>query len=112
MKPVKILGSFFLSLLLLSGCDDKKKDYSGFSNLVSERHEARQAISEEKAREKARESNIQKSPDKDKKEESSSSILYEREVKIVDSGSQKTLATGKAYINKQGQIIQIKIVKQ
>lgn len=112
MSPVKSLGWLFLTLLVLPACDDKKTNYSGFSNLVSERNAARQAISQEKDREKNLESDILEAPDKDKKKEGSSSVLYEREVKVVDSSSQKTLAQGVAYMNKQGQIVKIKIIRE
>lgn len=113
MNPGKMVWWAFLALLLLPACEDKKEDYTGFSNLVAERAAARQAVSEEKAREKDTQRigpDAKKDPAKSRqKEEEVSPILYEREVHIVDTASQKALARGVAYINKQGHIVKIKL---
>ncbi len=113
MNPGKMVWWAFLALLLLPACEDKKEDYTGFSNLVAERAAARQSVSEEKAREKHKESpglDAKKDSAKTRQtEEKVSPILYEREVQIVDTSSQKALAKGVAYINKQGQIVKIKL---
>ena len=122
MKPGKIVWGLLLCLLLLlSACDDKKDDFSGLSDLVEDRNELRKNIAAENVRKKA----LEEQPlnkgfkettvlEKEKKNypEISPIVLYEREVEVVDSLSKRALAKGIAYLNKQGQIVKIKIVKE
>jgi hypothetical protein len=119
MNLGKILSCAVLSLLLLSACDNNKDDYSGLAALVAEKNEVRQAISEETARKKAKDKTLEREDVKEdtsiasskKKKEISSIVLYERNIEIVDSSSQKSLAKGVASLNKEGKIIKIKIIK-
>lgn len=119
MKPGKILWSLLFSLLVLSACDDKKDDFSGLSNLVEERNEVRQTLSDKKARENALEQQqLIVDPkenarlDREKKNaEVSPIVLYERNIEVVDSSNRMALAKGIAYLNKEGQIVKIKIIK-
>ena len=107
-------------LLVLSACDDKKDGFSGLSNLVVERSEVRQTLSDKKAREKALEKQQSAADSKEadaldrekKKSEISPIILYERDIEVVDSSNRMALAKGIAYLNKEGQIVKITITKE
>ena len=120
MKPGKILSCVLFSVLVLSACDDKKDEFSGLSDLVKERQEVRQSISKETARKNILEKKGVKSDPKEdtifdkvnKKEKISSIVLYERDIEVVDSFSQLPLAKGIAYLNKEGRIVKIKIIKE
>ena len=102
--------------LLFPGCENEKKDpYSGLSRIVAERNEARRVISDQKAREKggapkANRSTTQSSA-AGKKNVSSGSSLSERQVLIVDAVSGNRIAKGVAYLNENGKIVRIKILK-
>jgi hypothetical protein len=121
MKSRTVFLCIFLGVfLLVSACRDEreKKDYSGFSKLIAERNQARQkgvenspensGHSKKTSTNNTRSSNA---PSASKKEKLSSIILYQEDVDIVGSKSQRTLAKGVAYLNKQGQIVRIKILK-
>jgi len=115
MKFWKVLSCLFYGTLMLSACDDKKEDFSGLSNLVAERNEVRQVISDETARKKVAEKQGLKDTPKDvvkKKEEISSVVVYERDIEVLDSSSRMSLAKGIAYLNKEGQIVRIKIIRE
>ncbi len=120
MKPGKVLCCLFFSVLVLSACDDKKDGFSGLSDLVKERQGIRQTLSEKTARKNALEKQGAKADPKEdtvidrvkKKEEMSAIVLYERDIEVVDSFSQQPLAKGIAYLNKEGQIVKIKIIKE
>lgn len=112
-----ILTMFFL----ISGCqDDKgKNDYSGVSELISERNSARYEIAEnapkKAANQKKKTEQLIKEPkpgSEENQKELTSIILYEENVNIVGSDSGRTLAKGVAYVNKKGQIVRIKILKE
>ena len=120
MKSGIVLLSTFLLVVLISGCDDGKDDYSGFSELVAQRNEARKSISGQNAKKSksdpktldhgAKEAG---STAKSKQKESVSSIvLYERKIDIIDTSSNVQLAKGIAYLNKEGQIVRIKVIKE
>ncbi len=110
-----LVGSF-----LLSGCDNEKDPYSGLSGLVAERNAARENISHETALKKSLEKETgdngskkeSTTDDLSQPEEISSVILYEREINIVDASSKMPLAKGVAYMNKTGDIIRIKVIKE
>ena len=114
MKWVLFLVS---ALIVVAGCDQDKDQYSGLSELVAERQEVRRAISKDTSRKK-RESEIKKNETealsgtagRAKKEAVSTSVLYEKSIKITDSQSGITLARGVAYMNKKGQIVRIKVI--
>jgi hypothetical protein len=134
MRSGNVLWVLFFSLFMLSACDDKKEDYSGFAKIVEERNEARQAISKENLRKKTTEKqgmrpdsggylgsdkvkNDKAKNDKVKNEgikktEISPIVMYQRDIDVVDSSSRKSLAKGIAYLNKEGRIIKIKILKE
>lgn len=122
MKSGKFFCFFcFLLIVLISACQDdkeKKDDYSGVSDLISERNKARHVMVEKNPVKnpgsKSVEENISASKQESdsKAEEISSIVLYEEKVDIIGSDSQRTLAKGVAYINKQGQIVKIKILKE
>lgn len=119
MKSGKILVFLLLSLsFLISACQDnnKKDDYSGMSELIAERNRARFDVAKNSPTPKKtspRETIIKKtSPSISKDDVLSVTILYEQDVKIVGSNSGRTIADGVAYINKKGQIVRIKIIKE
>lgn len=111
----------FVLLFLISGCqDDKpnKNDYSGMSDLISERNKSRYDTAErgpvKNTGSKPVEENIntpRQEPDS-QTEEILPIVLYEEKVDIIGSESKETLAKGVAYINKKGQIVRIKILKE
>ncbi|MCP3943419.1 MAG: hypothetical protein GY710_18320 [Desulfobacteraceae bacterium] len=120
MKSGKILWCLLFSVLMLSGCDDKKDEFSGLSEMVSDRNEVRRNISDENARKKVVGKQESKDAPEDdtlidglkKRGEISSVVLYERQIEVVDSSSHMALAKGIAYLNKEGQIVKIKIIKE
>lgn len=119
MKSGRIIFWVFLSLLLC-GCDKKKDDYSGLSNLISERNEVRQSISEAREAKKTRDKTLKEDDAQEntttassrKKKKISTIVLYKRNIEIVDSSSRKGLAKGVASLNKEGKIIKIKIITE
>lgn len=118
MKFKLIISSVFLLLtVLISGCqeDEKNGSYSGVSDLIADRNRARYDVAENAPEKKPRRTVSKKDAEQTKpvvkKPDLSSAILYEQKVKIVGTDSNKTLANGVAYINKKGQIVRIKIVK-
>lgn len=108
----------FILLFLLSACrDDKEKnaDYSGISELISDRNKARQEAAKKNSGSKSTEEKIstgKKESDLKTEEEISPVVLYEEKVDIVGSESRRTLSKGVAYINKKGQIVKIKILTE
>lgn len=117
-----VFGLFFL----ISGCQDDKGDgtYSKVSELIVDRNRSRLAKKtgnyprqtgspEERAAELSRlEDTKVRDKLREREEELTYIILYEEDVDIIASESGKTLARGVAYINKQGQIVRIKISKK
>lgn len=123
-SPRFFLCALLLSLFfLVSACQDekenKKGDYSGVSKLIADRNKARYAEAAKtieksvgaKKRTIAKADTV-KSQSASKKENLASIILYEEDVKIVGSKSGRILAKGVAYINKKGQIVRIKILRE
>ncbi len=114
---IAFLGLFFL----VSACQDEKEknDYSGVSKLIAERNKARYHAAEDSPKKSVSstkrttsKTNTSKSVSPLKKEELSTIILYEEVVEIVGSKSGKTLAKAIASINKKGQIVKIRILKE
>jgi len=127
MKTRKFFGHLLLYLLislffLIPACkDDKdKNDYSGVSELIAERNKARYEMAKKSSKKTSSSKKIttdktnSAQPKKvtSKKEDISSIILYKEDVKVVGSKSGRILAKGVAYINKKGQIVKIKILKE
>ncbi len=104
--------------VMVAGCEGDKESFSGLSDLVAKRTEVRQTISKQAGQ--GKKGNIQPQtyglkdsktlPHKVSDEAISVAILYEKEIEIVDSQSGISLAKGRAYMNKQGRIIKIKIL--
>ncbi|MCP3875904.1 MAG: hypothetical protein GY699_22470 [Desulfobacteraceae bacterium] len=112
-----LLSLFFL----ISACQDEKGkgDYSGVSELIAGRNKARYDVAENTPKKSdsskkriVKKTPITKSNSNSNKEELTSIILYEEDVEIVGSQSQRILAKGVAYVNKKGQIVRIKILKE
>ena len=98
---------------LFSACEGDKDQYSGLSNLVAERNEARKLISDENKRAKKLAGQRKKDERSDAvaaDKDMSTVVLYEKNIDIVDSESRRKLARGVAYLNKSGQIVRIKII--
>ncbi|HCY86705.1 MAG TPA: hypothetical protein DHV36_16355 [Desulfobacteraceae bacterium] len=102
-----------LGILCFSACEGDKDQYSGLSELVAQRNEARKLISDENKRTKKltrQQDNEKRSDVVETNKNISSVVLYEKSIDIVDSESRRRLAKGVAYLNKSGQIVRIKIV--
>jgi len=103
---------------VITACQDEKgsSDWSGVSELIGDRNKARFDNKENQPQKTVRRTKVSANSktisSTKKSEELSSIILYEEDVKIVGSDSQRTLAKGVAYINKKGQIVRIKILKE
>ncbi len=113
MIPAKALASWIGCVVLiffLAACEEKKDPYSGFSNLVAERQEHREALSKKREQEK---NQIPESKNpKSVKIDGTTPMLYEKKIEIIDSVSGKPLANGIAYLTKDGNITRIKILKE
>lgn len=109
---------FFFLAVACTEDKEKKEDFSGVSELISDRNKARhvavEKFSAQDSRPKSEEEiiTIPKQESDPGAEEISSIVLYEEKVDIVVSESRQTLAKGVAYINKQGRIVRIKILKE
>jgi hypothetical protein len=113
---------FFFLAFACTEDKEKNEDYSGVSGLISERNKARHVAVEKftvqdaghKSAPKSEQEKITmpKQESDPRAEEISSIVLYEEKVDIIVSESRRTLAKGVAYINKQGQIVRIKILKE
>ena len=119
MKSGLLIVSLLFCALGLPACDKEKDQYSGLSGLVAERNEARRQIRDENAQKKAagrgQGSMGQTAPlpsRPSKKDETTSAVLYERDIEIVDARSKVSLAKGVAYMNKAGSIVRIKVVRE
>lgn len=122
MKSGKYIYFFCLLLLfLISACQDNKEnknDYSGVSDLISQRNKERYKVAEKSPVKNIGSKPIEEDIDTSaqapdlKTEEILPIALYEEKVDIIGSESGQTLAKGVAYINKKGQIVRIKILKE
>ena len=113
MRRIALL-SCLLFFFICSSCEDKKEDYSGLSELVAQRHKARQSLSGKTSDPSDSSPDIQDErggTGTKKKEDLTSNTLYSKEVEIVDSSSGTSLGRGVAYLNKEGDIVKIKIRK-
>ena len=106
-----------ICLLVSISCRDEKKDeFSGVSNLLSDRNKARYNRSgnlppskNNVEQQQQRVDNNSGSVPNKKKEPLVSDIIYKKDVSIRDSKSGKILTTGVAYVDENGRIIKIKI---
>ncbi len=120
MKKEIVVCGVFLCVGMLSGCDDKKDGFSGLSDMVGQRNEARRSISDKNSRKKSLEKQEANTGNREddaiekitKTEVVSPVVVYERDIEVVDSSSRMALAKGVAYLNKKGQIVKIKIIKE
>mgnify|MGYP006280919705 FL=1 len=97
---------FFLTAFS-AGCekDKQKKDeaFQGVGKLISDRNKARYNAAGKKTGGSAADTKAQKEP---------MSSLYEENVEIVSTSTNRTLGKGVAYLNKEGKIVYIKITKK
>ena len=120
MKRGSIVAGLFFSAMILSGCDDNKDSFAGLSDMVGERNEVRQSISDKTARKRSLEKQEANTGNKEdtaierikKTEGVSPVVVYERDIEVVDSSSRMALAKGIAYLNKEGQIVKIRIIRE
>ena len=118
-----LLGFVFL---IFSSCQDENEnnDFSGVGKLIASRNKARYDAAEklppkEQSIDKINVSeqnttdrtNALESEPNSRQEQLSSIVLYEEKIKILGSKSGRILANGVAYINKKGEIVKIKILK-
>ena len=118
-----LLGVVFL---IFSSCQDENEqnNFSGVGKLIASRNKARYDAAEKLApkeqsidktnvtkKNTTDKTNALKSESNSRQEELSSIVLYEEKIKILGSKSGRTLANGVAYINKKGEIVKIKILK-
>ena len=123
MKSGKIFALLILSLFfLISACSEEKQngDFSGVSELIAERNRARHDVAEKPSQrklvtQKKAAGQPQTAPSNQtvaaKNDGISSVILYEQKIEIVGAESGRKMAKGIAYVNKQGQIVRIKILR-
>lgn len=112
-----IIGMF--AVIMTAACDNEKDDFSGLSDLVAQRNQARDIISKE-SKNKSSESGKKNvgvlSEDEFEQaleeKEVFTVALYKKNIEILDSLSGETLAQGVAFIDKQGRIVKIKITKE
>lgn len=121
MKSGRVFGFLLLVFfLLISSCQDdkaseKKDAYSGMAELIADRNKARQEIAKNSPSKKSDTQSAttsKRTTAKSKTDEISTTILYEQKINVVGAESGRVLASGVAYINKQGQIVRIKITKE
>lgn len=118
----KVLFAIVGVIFLISACQDEngKEDYSGVSELISDRNKARYSVAERSSKKEVSskkqplddKADLPASPSKPTKEDLTSVILYEEDIDIVGSKSGRRLAKGVAYVDKKGQIVRIKILKE
>lgn len=118
----KVLFAIVGVIFLISACQDEngKEDYSGVSELISDRNKARYSLAERSSKKEVSskkqplddKADLPASPSKPTKEDLTSVILYEEDIDIVGSKSGRRLAKGVAYVDKKGQIVRIKILKE
>lgn len=119
MQRLLIIAALFFVLTAV-GCDDKKKDtFSGLSDMVAQRNDARKTIAEGNAQKKKKTAGarVQDDDDPGTRQDRSSGdrllvdVVYDKDIVIVDSQTGMTLAKGVAYMNKKGQVVKIKILR-
>ncbi|MBF0303121.1 MAG: hypothetical protein HQK73_08780 [Desulfamplus sp.] len=107
---------FVFALIFVIGCskEEEKEDYSTVSNMIADRNKARlnQAAQKKASAKKTIEveeklsENISNSQTEKQK---TPGITFEENVKIISESSGKTIATGIAYLDKSGKIINIRV---
>lgn len=98
--------SLFLTVFV-AGCEkeQKKKDeaFQGVGRLISDRNKARKAAGGKETGGNGADAQAKKEP---------MSSLYEENVEIVSTSTNRTLGKGVAYLDKQGKIVYLKITKK
>lgn len=120
LRPALIVAALCLAAAPMVGCDDDKDPFSGLSEMVAERQQVRQTISDKnKGNGQAGisgapgEQSLQKKPDSPVKSSKKldAGILFEKQIKIIEAHSNIPLARGVAYLDNKGHIVRIKIVE-
>ena len=106
-RPVITAACLCLFLTAFSaGCEKEQKkneNFQGVGKLISDRNKARYNAADREAGGKGTDTQTQKEP---------MSSLYEENVEIVSTSTNRTLGKGVAYLNKEGKIVYIKITKK
>ncbi|MCF8045372.1 MAG: hypothetical protein K9J83_05890 [Desulfarculaceae bacterium] len=107
-RPAVVTACLLLFLAAFAtGCEkeNNKKDeaFQGVGRLISERNKARY--------DSAGQGSDRSSGDSQPRKESMST-LYEENVEIVSTSTDRTLGKGVAYLDKEGKIVYIKITKK
>jgi len=97
-----------LACLFFAGCGRDDGDYEGVGKLVSDRNSARLARASNK---KSGAGSGELTPSAIKEGGQSGEVLLEEEVKVVGLSSGKVLARGIAFLDKNGKIVNIRIIK-
>lgn len=118
MKVRKIMLQvlfFIFALISIAGCsgDDKKNDYSTVSNMIADRNQARlNKANQESSSKKTIENKSplpEETSDNQTSKQSYPGMTFEEDISIVSDSSGKTIGVGKAYLDKSGKIINIRI---
>lgn len=116
MKWVKLILTGFICFcfFMTAACKEKNEDdFSGVANLISDRNKARHSQAGKSASkknqidEKSKKQIASKTPIK--KDPLPSPALSKKEVQIIDAQSGSVLGRGTAYINNDGNIVQLKL---
>ncbi len=108
---------FIVALTTVSCGNDEKDDFSGVGKLIAERNKMRYHIADQSEDPKTKAAQNQtggvtpgRTEEKKIQDQKLSTMaLDEKQIIIVDSSSGTPLGRGVAYVNKQGEIIRIKL---
>ncbi len=122
-----VIGVCLGVAVLILGCGNDGSEYSGFSEMVADRHDVRRAVGEDE-RAKRRKTTEAQEPGVRQGQAVSNSVpsggsqnpfrkkekrrLYERHVLIMDASSKQVLARGVAHVDKGGNVVRLRISKK
>ncbi|MBF0390519.1 MAG: hypothetical protein HQK71_10500 [Desulfamplus sp.] len=106
----------FFTIFGFMGCgeEDEKDDYSTVSNMISDRNKARfDKAAQDSAKKAAVENQTSASEESTSQTDVSKlpGLVFEENIKIVSESSGRTIATGIAYLDKSGKIVNIRVKK-
>ncbi|PIE61215.1 MAG: hypothetical protein CSA29_04525 [Desulfobacterales bacterium] len=111
----RVIFFFIFVSGILAGCSEDEK-FSGFSEMVAGRQQVRQEISgnnvdKQTNQAESEDSNVARSHKYIDPDKLSLGHLFEKKIEIIDTSSKITLAQGIAFLDKQGRIVRIKIIR-
>lgn len=105
-----ILISFLVFLMaVLSSCEGEDDSYSGVGKLIAERNKMRHQLAGEPGSNKNNSGVKDASKKGASKAQLSTNVLAEKKIVIVDTASGSPIGKGVAYVDKQGNIVKIKL---